>query len=99
MAGPWVGLRYSGNLQRLTRGPVMTFVWRHPSYYKKLHKENVERLVKGAKQQATSDKPQASSDERQAPRDSSSKQQASSDEQQGSSDKPRAASSKISLPS
>ena len=82
----------------------MTFVFKHPKYYKELRSRNKTgqaisesktvdigdsvRPGQGLKQQASSDKPQA-------PSESNNKPQASSDKQQASSSKPQASSSKI----
>ena len=82
----------------------MTFVFKHPKYYKELRSRNkLDQAISlresetsagsvrpdpGLKQQAASDKPQA-------PSDSSNKPQASSPKQQASSSKPQATSSKI----
>ena len=81
----------------------MTFVFKHPKYYKELRKRNKS-------DQAISDhastevpsvrpgqglKPQAASSKLQAPSESNNKTQASSDNQQESSSKPQASSSKI----
>ena len=83
----------------------MTFVFKHPKYYKELRSRNkLDQAISaretaddarapdpGHKQQAASDKPQA-------PSDSSNKPQASSPKQQASSSKPQATSSKILEP-
>jgi hypothetical protein len=83
----------------------MTFVFKHPKYYKEL------RSIRNKSGQAISEsktvdigdsvrpgqglKQQASSDKLQAPSESSNKPQASSPKQQASSSKPQATRSKI----
>ena len=82
----------------------MTFVFKHPKYYKELRSRNkTGQAISESKTVDIGDsvrpgqglKQQASSNKRQAPSDSNSKPQASSPKQQASSSKPQAASSKI----
>ena len=81
----------------------MTFVFKHPKYYKELRSRNKsgQAISDEASTEATSVRPgqglkqQAPSDKLQAPSESNNKPQASSDKQQASSSKPQAASSKI----
>ena len=82
----------------------MTFVFKHPKYYKELRSirnKSGQAISDEASTEATSVRPgqglkqQAPSDKLQAPSDSKNKPQASSDKQQASSSKPQAASSKI----
>ena len=84
----------------------MTFVFKHPKYYKELRARNKsgQAISKSdSKTAGGSDsvrpgqglKQQAPSDKLQAPSESNNKPQASSDKQQASSSKPQAASSKI----
>ena len=56
-------------LHMVNTNKKMTFVWRHPKFYKlatNCRRDNKPQKGKD-EQQATSDKPQASSDKRQAP--------------------------------
>ena len=82
----------------------MTFVFKHPKYYKELRSRN--KLDQAISSQKTVDvgdsvrpdpglKQQAASDKLQAPSESNNKPQASSPKQQASSSKPQATSSKI----
>ena len=82
----------------------MTFVFKHPKYYKELRSirnKSGQAISDEASTEATSVRPgqglkqQAASDKLQAPSDSSNKPQASSPKQQASSSKPQASSSKI----
>ena len=82
----------------------MTFVFKHPKYYKELRSRNkLDQAISSRKTVDVGDsvrpdpglKQQAASDKLQAPSDSNSRPQASSDKQHASSDKPQAASSKI----
>ena len=81
----------------------MTFVFKHPKYYKELRSRN--KLDQAISKEPSTDgnqrlpgpglKQQAASDKLQAPSESSNKPQASSPKQQASSSKPQATSSKI----
>ena len=82
----------------------MTFVFKHPKYYKELRSRNkLDQAISTDSSRRPLEKrspgpglkPQAASDKPQAPSDSSNKPQASSPKQQASSSKPQATSSKI----
>ena len=81
----------------------MTFVFKHPKYYKELRSRNKldQAISSRAETSGTSVRPdpghkqQAASDKPQVPSESSNKPQASSPKQQASSSKPQATSSKI----
>ncbi len=83
----------------------MTFVFKHPKYYKELRSirnKSGQAISSNAGATATISvrpgqglKQQAASDKLQAPSESSNKPQASSPKQQASSSKPQATSSKI----
>ena len=75
----------------------MTFVFKHPDYYKKLKASHVKKAIspddsataeEGRTPQATSSKPQAASRKPQAPSSDKNEAQASSPKQQASSFKP-----------
>ena len=83
---------------------IMTFVFKHPKYYKELRSRNkLDQAISlresetsaGERSPGPGHKQQAASDKLQAPSDSSNKPQASSPKQQASSSKPQATSSKI----
>ena len=82
----------------------MSFVFKHPKYYKELRSRNkLDQAISSRKTVDVGDsvrpdpglKPQAASDKLQAPSSESNKPQASSPKQQASSSKPQATSSKI----
>ena len=82
----------------------MTFVFKHPKYYKELRSRNKsDQAISESKTVDIGDsvrpgqglKQQAPSDKLQAPSESNNKPQASSPKQQASSSKPQATSSKI----
>ena len=85
----------------------MTFLFKHPDYYKKLKASHVKKAIspddaaapaEGRTPQATSSKPQAPSSKLQAPSLERNELQASSPKHKGSSFKPQASSSKILEP-
>jgi hypothetical protein len=95
--GPWYK-------KHKLREALMTFVFKHPKYYKELRARNksdqaiscaIGRRPSSGRAPGQGLKPQAASDKLQAPSDSSNKPQASSPKQQASSSKPQATSSKI----
>ena len=82
----------------------MTFVFKHPKYYKELRSRNkldqaiscaIGRRPSSGRAPGPGHKQQAASDKLQAPSSESNKPQASSPKQQASSSKPQATSSKI----
>ena len=82
----------------------MTFVFKHPKYYKELRARNksdqaiscaMGRRPSSGRAPGQGLKQQAPSDKLQAPSELNNKPQASSPKQQASSSKPQAASSKI----
>ena len=89
----------------------MTFVFKHPKYYKELRSRNkLDQAISTDRSRDKSSvtpierspgpghKQQAASDKLQAPSESSNKPQASSPKQQASSSKPQATSSVIRVP-